>query len=126
MVRMQVRGKNDLEIPWGERVDVPLWKADVFFAGGSGGTAHYGPKSTRYAEPFTTTATEGPERSGLMMGVPVPRMTSWVLVPWDRAVVAQRIMAAVKNSVRLRKVKLIGLQKSNRTALPPKRTRDFW
>ena len=34
MVRMQVRGKNDLEIPWGERVD-------VFFAGGSSGTAHY-------------------------------------------------------------------------------------
>src|SRR3954471_4930167 len=34
-----------------------------------------GPASTRYAAPFTITASAGPERSGSALGVPVPSTT---------------------------------------------------
>src|SRR5712692_8937347 len=37
-----------------------------------------GPKSTRYGWPLTMTAVAGPERSGVGLGLPVPRRTTWV------------------------------------------------
>ena len=38
-----------------------------------------GPQSTTYEVLFTTIASEGPDRSGLAKGVPVPNKINWVL-----------------------------------------------
>src|SRR5712691_4150935 len=38
-----------------------------------------GPRSTRYGVSFTTTATHGPDRSGIGPGVPVPSRTTFVI-----------------------------------------------
>ena len=57
-----------------------------------------GPASTRYDSPLTTIASDGPERSGSALGVPVPSITMRVCAPSVDAVAmtASRVRSSTK------------------------------